>query len=199
MLKRVKMQSDEIFIPLIAKKITDPPQIFTSIEIFDELLFLCRECNRERLTKHPTQKNLSYKIDDIGIEVDRYLKNVRLKMLNNGQKGKNSLFYRLCDTKKTIKWLIERWGNVFLNLATNSKYKAFVDVGNIGYELHDNIGEYWEDALSILVREEEEKEFDEKKKNEIKKWRKNLADMLEHGKIGGEPTEYGHTQMVLIF
>ena len=192
------MQTDEIFIPLIAKKIKSPPQIFTSIEIFNQLLYISRECNRERLAKHKTQKNLSFKIDDIGSEVDNYLKKVRLKMLKNGQNGKNSLFKRLCNTEATIKWLVARWGNVFVNLATNSKYKAFVDAGNIGYELHDNIGHY-EDALSILVREEEEKEFDEKKKNEIKKWQQDWAEILENGRIGGEPTEYGHTQMVLIF
>ena len=188
------MQADEIFIPLITKKITAPPQIFTSIEIFDQLLYISRECNRERLRKHPTQRDLARKIDDIGGEVDKYLKNVRLKMLENGQKGKNSLFYKLCSTEATIKWLVARWGNIFVNLATNSKYKGFVNAGNIGYELHDNIGHY-EDALSILVREEEEKEFDEKKK----KWQQDWAEILENGRIGGEPTEYGHTQMVLIF
>jgi len=192
------MQTAEIFIPLFTKKITDPPHIFTKIEIFDELLFWCRECNRERLQKHNTQRDLSRKVDDIGSEVDVYLKKVRLKMLKNGQNGKNSLFYKLCSTEATIKWLIARWGNVFLNLATNSKYRGFVDAGNIGYSLHDNIGHH-EDALSILIIEEEEQEFEQKRNNEIKKWQQNWAEMFGNGKIGGEPTAYGHTQLVLIF
>ncbi len=192
------MQADEIFIPLITKKITDPPQIFTKIEIFEDLLFWCKECNRERLAKHKSQKNLSFKIDDIGSEVDAYLKKVRLKMLKNGQNGKNSLFKRLCSTEATIRWLVERWGNVFLNIATNPSYKAYINAGNIGYELHDNIGHH-QDALSILIKEEEEQEREQKRNNEIEKWRKEWAEMLEHGKIGGEPTECGNTQMVLIF
>lgn len=198
MLKGAKMQTDEIFIPLLAKKIADPPQIFTDADLFNQVLFWCRQCNEERLRKHPTQRDLARKIDDIGIEADRYLKNVRLKMLKNGQKGKNSLFYRLCDIEKTIKWLIERWGNVFLNLATNPKYKGFVHAGNIGYQIHDNIGHY-EDAFSILIREEEEQEFEKKRNYEIKKWQQNWIEMFENGEIGGEPTECGNTQLVLIF
>jgi hypothetical protein len=192
------MQTDEIFIPLLAKKIADPPHIFTKIEIFEDLLFWCKECTRERLQKHKTQRDLARKIDDIGIEVDAYLKKVRLKMLSNGQKGKNSLFKRLCSTEATIRWLVERWGNVFLNIATNPSYKAYIDAGIIGYELHDNIGHY-EDALSILIKEEEEQEREQKRNNEFKQWRKEWAEMFGNGEIGGELTEYGHTQLVLIF
>jgi len=192
------MQADEIFIPLLAKKIADPPHIFTKIEIFEDLLFWCRECTRERLQKHTTQRDLARKVDDLGAEVDNYLKKVRLKMLKNGQNGKNSLFYRLCSTEATIKWLVARWGNVFLNLATNPKYKGFVHAGNIGYQIHDNIGHY-EDALSILIKEEEGQEKQEKRNNEIEKWRKEWAEILSNGQIGGEPTECGNTQMVLIF
>lgn len=197
-IKRFDMQTDEIFIPLLAKKITDPPQIFTKLEIFDELLFWCRQCTEERLKKHTTQRDLARKVDDIGLEVDNYLRKVRLKMLKNGQNGKNSLFKKLCNTEATINWLVARWGNVFLNLATNPKYKGFVDAANIGYELHDNIGHY-EDALSILTKQEEQQEFEQKRNNEIKKWQQDWAEMFENGKIGGEPTECGNTQMVLIF
>jgi hypothetical protein len=192
------MQTDEIFIPLFAKKITDPPKIFTSIKTFDELLFWCRECTRERLQKHTTQRDLARKIDDIGSEVDNYLRKVRLKMLKNGQNGKNSLFKRLCSTESTIKWLVERWGNVFLNLATNPKYKAFIDVRNVGYQMHENTGHH-EDALSILILEEQQKEFEQKRKNEVKKWQQEWAEMLENGRIGGEINECGNTQLILIF
>jgi len=180
------------------KKIIRPSEIFTNIEIFEELLFWSRECNRERLNSHYAQQELSYKIDDIGSEVDKYLIKRRLKMLVNGQKGKNSLLSKLENVQATIAWLVSRWGNVFLNLATNSKYKNYIDAGNIGYQIHENIGHY-EDALSILIREEEEQEFKQKRNNEIKKWQQNWAKMLSNGQIGGEPTEYGHTQMVLIF
>jgi hypothetical protein len=192
------MQTDEIFIPLIAKKITDPPQIFTSIEIFDELLYISRECNRERLVKHPTQRDLARKVDDLGSEVDNYLGGVRLKMLKNGQTGKNSLFKRLCSTEATIKWLVERWGNVFLNIATNQRYKAHIDAGNIGYQIHENIGHY-EDALSILIKEEEEEEREKKRNNEIKKWQQDWAEMLKNSKLGCEISECGNTQLILIF
>jgi len=191
------MRIDEIFIPLIIKKIKNSTEVFSSSEIFIDLLFWCRECNRERLAKHSTQKNLSYKIDDIGAEVDRHLTNVRLKMLENGKKGKNSLFYRLYNTEKTIKWLIARWGNMFINLATNSKYKGFIDAGNIGCELNENMS-HDEDTLSLIIQAEEALEY-EKKQMEVEKWDKNLIKMFESGKVGGESSESGGTQMVFLF
>lgn len=192
------MKSIEIIIKFIAPKINNSEEIFTKLELFKEVVYWLREANRERIAKHSTQYDLARKIDDIGSEVDKYLEKVRFKMLKNGKAGKNSLSNKLYDTEQTIKWLAARWGNVFLNIATNPKYKSYIDASSIGYELNDNVS-HTEDALLIIIKEEEEKEFKQKRKNEIELWHQDWAEMLSNGKIGGEPTEYGHTQMVLIF
>lgn len=172
------MRTDHIIIPLIEKKIIDPLQIFINENIFDELLFWCRESNRERLLKHSTQQGLANKIDDVGIEVDKYLKKVRLKMLNNGQKGKNSLFYKLKSTSLTFKWLIQRWGNVFINISTNKNYKSFIDTQSIFYELDDNFG-HSRDALTIILEEEEKIVWEKKKYIDKNKWHKDLKLVLQ--------------------
>lgn len=192
------MKTIDIVIEVVSKKIEKPENIFLEDITFDNLLFWCRECTRERLSKHYLQQDLSKKVDDIGMEVDRYLIQRRLKMLENGKQGKNSLYHKLNTAEETITWLVSRWGNVFLNLATNCHYKDFFDAGNIGYELNDNLAEYSEDTLSILINEEE-KQLEEKRKNRFKKQYENLNVMLHNGKIGGESSECGHTQMVFIF
>jgi len=180
------------------KKTTKPSEIFTSIEIFDELLFWSRECNRERLNCHYTQQELSFKIDDIGSEVDRYLIKRRLKMLANGQKGKNNLFSKLDSIQDTIAWLVARWGNVFLNLATNSKYKNYIDAGSIGLVLDENMS-HTEDALTFIIDEEVKIEYEREQKRRMKKWDNGLIKMVHDRKVGGESSESGRTQMVLIF
>jgi len=191
-----KYTTIEIITSSYIKRITKSSEIFTNIETFDELLFWSRECNRERL--HYTQQELSYKIDDIGSEVDRYLIKRRLKMLVNGQKGKNSLFFKLENIEDTIAWLVARWGNVFLNLATNSKYKNYIDVGRIGLVLDANMS-HTEDALTFIINEEEKIEYARKQKMRNKKCNNSLIKMIDDGKIGGETSESGRTQMVFIF
>lgn len=188
----------EIITSCYIKRIAKSSEIFTNIETFEELLFWSRECCRERLMCHYTQQELSYKIDDIGSEVDRYLIKRRLKMLVNGQKGKNNLFFKLENIQDTIAWLAARWGNVFLNLATNSKYKNYIDVGSIGLVLDTNMS-HTEDALTFILNEEAKTEYERKQKMRNKKCDNSLIKMIDDGKIGGETSESGRTQMVFIF
>ena len=44
-----------------------------------------------------------------------------------------------------------------MNISTNPKYKAYIDVGSIGLELNENIS-YSEDALVLMIKEEEKLE-----------------------------------------
>lgn len=166
------MRIDKIIIPLIEKKITDPIKIFEDEELFKEILFWSRECNRERLHRHTRQKDLANKIDDIGPVVDKYLRDVRLKMLTSGKKGKNNLSYKLSSTRLTFIWIMQRWGNVLLNISTNRNYKSFIDVRSIGHELNNNTG-HSQDSLSLIVEEENEREWEKQQHNNVKTWNKD--------------------------
>lgn len=187
------MKTIDIVIEVVSKKIEKPENIFLEDITFNNLLFWCRECTRERLSKHYSQQDLSKKVDDIGMEVDRYLKQRRLKMLENGKEGENSLYHKLNTIEETITWLVSRWGNIFLNLVTNSKYKSYVDVSMITYEINDSQIYSEIDALEIIISEEEEIEY------EIEQNSKKLIEMINSGQIGGELSECGHTQMIFIF
>jgi len=190
---RDHMKTIDIVIEVVSKKIEKPENIFLEDITFNNLLFWCRECTRERLSKHYSQQDLSKKVDDIGMEVDRYLKQRRLKMLENGKEGENSLYHKLNTIEETITWLVSRWGNIFLNLVTNSKYKSYVDVSMITYEINDSQIYSEIDALEIIISEEEEIEY------EIEQNSKKLIEMINSGQIGGELSECGHTQMIFIF
>ncbi|NOQ32117.1 MAG: hypothetical protein GQ570_13455 [Helicobacteraceae bacterium] len=148
------MKSIEILIKYKAPKIIDAEKIFTNLKLFQEILFWARESFRELLVTNPKRYNLISKVDDIAGEIDSYMNAVRLKMLTNGKAGKNSLYFKLDNVELTLKWLISRWANVFMNIATNPKYKSFIDVSLLGYELNDKAS-HTKDALSIIINEEE--------------------------------------------
>ncbi|WP_151900461.1 hypothetical protein [Sulfurimonas hydrogeniphila] len=192
------MQALEIASVYFIKKIVNPEDIFLIDVIFENACFWSRESCRELFQKNPNRQDLVRKIDDVGSEVDRYMYDKRFKMLKNAKKGKNSLSNALVNSESTIKWFIERWINIFMNISTNSKYKAYIDVGSIGLELNENIS-YSEDALVLMIKEEEKLEYEKQQQMEIKKWDKNLIKMVGNGQIGGESTESGRTQMILIF
>jgi len=192
------MQALEIASVYFIKKIVNPEDIFLIDVIFENACFWSRESCRELFQKNPNRQDLVRKIDDVGSEVDRYMYDKRFKMLKNAKKGKNSLSNALVNSESTIKWFTERWINIFMNISTNSKYKAYIDVGSIGLELSENIS-YSEDALVLMIKEEEKLEYEKQQQMEIKKWDKNLIKLVENGQIGGESTESGRTQMILIF
>jgi len=192
------MQALEIASVYFIKKIVNPEDIFLIDVIFENSCFWSRESCRELFQKNPNRQDLVRKIDDVGSEVDRYMYDKRFKMLKNAKQGKNSLSNALINSESTIKWFIERWINIFMNISTNSKYKAYIDVGSIGLELNENIS-YPEDALVLMIKEEEKLEYEKQQQMEIKKWDKNLIKLVENGQIGGESTESGRTQMILIF
>ena len=182
-----------IVICLLKQKTNITKELFTNLDYFSEVLFWAKHSTRERLERNKIYFNLASIVDDAGSEVDKYMYKVRLKMLKNGEKGKNSL-YKLLQTNDvgaTAKWLVARWGNIFFNIVTNKKYKDYLNVA--AYEINDfsNI-----DTLALIIQEEEEKTHQLKlEKQEITRWKK----LIKEEQIGGELTKYGNTQMVLIF
>lgn len=85
-----------------------------------------------------------------------------------------------------------------MNISTNPNYKNYIDASSIGWELHENIS-HSEDSLSLIIKEDEELEFEKKQQKEMEKCDKNLFKMMENGEIGGEVSESGRTQILLIF
>ena len=107
--------------------------------------------------------------------------------------------FLICENiDDAVQFIVARLLNNMKNVTTNQNYSEYAAPPRFTV-LNENIGEYWEDALSILLLEEEEKEFEQKRKNEIKKWQQDWLSMLKNGEIGGETTESGGTQMILIF
>lgn len=191
------MKSIDIATEYCSKSIKYSVDIFLIEKNFFDICFWARESCREVFCTNPSRYDLIRKIDDIGIEVDRYMYKTRFKILKNAQLGKNSLSKAMDNPKKVIKWFIERWINIFMNIATNSKYKNYIDVGLIGHELHENIAYLDNDCLSLIINEEAKVEFE--KEHERMKKCSSLIEMVTDKKIGGESTESGRTQMVFIF
>jgi hypothetical protein len=157
------MQAIEIATKLVAKKISSSTDIFLVDKYFNEMCFWAKESARELFYKSQSRKNLVNKIDDVGLFVDNYMNKVRYKMLQNAKNGKNSLFTKLCSSEKTMKWLIQRWINVFINITTNNNYKDYIDINMIGHEFNDESIGFIEDTLLKIIKEEDE-EMDGKKR-----------------------------------
>lgn len=219
------MQSNEIAKQLLAPKINNPVSIFTDTKLFEDVLFWARESARELFSTQVTKLDLVRKIDDVGMVVDEIMTKTSHKMLDRGKRGKNSLFKRLCSTEKTIEWLIQRWANVFVNIATNKNYKDHIDAGALGKYLSDNIG--IEQDLDFELMIEDLKKLP---KNELKTGLKKFYDEMlfdwdldlkdfeetcekykvtskevlgydpyELPQMKAEPTKSGHSQLVLFF
>jgi len=177
-----------------SKKIRCSEDIFLIDKNFEDTCFWARESCREMFQTNSIRIDLARKIDDVGAEVDRYMHGKRFKMLKNAKQGKNSLCLALISKKATIKWFIQRWINIFMNIVTNPKYKAYVNVGSIGLELDENIC-HNKDTLALILKEEEES-MQQADKGE---WDKDFINLVNNGQFGGETTEFGGTQMILIF
>lgn len=190
----MQMKAIDIATEYYSKNIRCSKDIFLEDKIFETACFWARESCREMFATNSLRFDLVWKIDDIGIEVDRYMYKKRFKMLENARLHKNSLCKSLNHPKKAIKWFIQRWINIFMNIATNPKYKAYIDVGSICLEIDENIS-HNEDALALILKEEEES----KQQVDMETWDKNLINMVDSGQFGGEATESGRTQMFLIF
>jgi hypothetical protein len=219
------MQSIEIAKQLLAPKINNPISVFTDSKLFEDVLFWARESARELFSTQVTKLDLVRKIDDLGMVVDEIMTKTSHKMLDRGKRGKNSLFTRLCSSEKTIEWLIQRWANVFVNIATNKNYKDHIDACALGKYLSDNIG--IEQDLDFELMIEDLKKLP---KNELKTGLKKFYDEMlfdwdldlkdfeetcEKYKVTSkevlgydpyelpqmkiEPTESGHSQLVLFF
>ena len=195
--KEISLKSIDIATEYYSKSIKYSIDIFLTEKNFFDICFWARESCREVFCVNPLRYDMIRKIDDIGIEVDRYMHKTRFRILKNAQLGKNSLAEIMDNPKKVIRWFIARWINVFMNLATNKKYKNYIDVGLIGYELNENMSHFDNDSLSLIIKEEEKLEL-EKQQKRMKKCN-SLIKMLDDGKVGGESTESGGTQMIFIF
>lgn len=219
------MQSNEIAKQFLAPKINNPVSIFTDSKLFEDVLFWARESARELFSTQVTKLDLVRKIDDVGMIVDEIMTKTSHKMLDRGKRGKNSLFTRLCSSEKTIEWLIQRWANVFVNIATNKNYKDHIDAGTLGKYLNENIGIEQDFDFELMLED-----LIKLPKNELKSglkrfydemlfdWDLDLKDFeeacekckltstevlgydpyeLPHMKA--EPTKSGHSQLVLFF
>lgn len=191
------MRAIDIATEYYSKTIKCSEDIFIVEKNFFDICFWARESCREIFSTNSLRYDLVRKIDDVGMEVDRYIYRRRFKILKNAQLGKNSLSRAMNHPKKAIKWFIERWINIFMNLSTNKKYKNYIDVGLIGHELHENIDYLDNDCLSLIIKEEEKIEL-EKQQKRMKKC-SSLIGMVTDGKVGGESTESGGTQMIFLF
>ncbi|QOP45551.1 hypothetical protein [Sulfurimonas paralvinellae] len=188
------MKAIDIATEYCSKNIRYSEDIFLIDEIFEDACFWARESCREMFQTNSMRIDLVRKIDDVGAEVDRYMHGKRFKMLKNAKQGKNSLCLALISKKATIKWFVQRWINIFMNITTNPKYKTYIDIGSIGLILDENFS-HDEDALALILKEEEKCE----QKEDIEKWEKDLINMVNSGQFGGEATESGGTQIFLIF
>lgn len=181
-----------------SKNIRYSEDIFLVDEIFEGACFWARESCREIFSTNSLRYDLVRKIDDIGMEVDRYMYERRFKILKNAQLAKNSLSRAMNHPKKAIKWFIERWINTFMNLSTNKKYKNYIDVRSVGLVLDEDMS-HTEDILTFIINEEEKIEYEKQQKRRMENWDNCLIKMVENGQIGGESTESGRTQMVFLF
>ena len=193
-IQEICVKAIDIATEYCSKNIRCSEDIFLIDEIFEDACFWARESCREMFQTNSMRIDLTRKIDDIGAEVDRYMYCKRFKMLKNAKQGKNSLITALSSQKATLRWFVQRWINIFMNIVTNPKYKAYVDVGSIGLGLDENIS-HNEDALALILKEEEES----MKHVDMETWDKDLINMVYSGQFGGEATESGGTQIFLIF
>lgn len=144
------MNSRQIAIKYLAPKLDDPINIFFDIEIFESILFWCKESTREFLKTQPKKIFLIHYVDDVSPIVDEYLIHRREKMYRDAIKKKNSLFYSLCKSEKVINWLISRYINIFVSLTTNSKFKNYLNITKIKIDFDDNIASYNSNIDEIL-------------------------------------------------
>ena len=190
----MQMNALDIAIEYYSKNIRCSEDIFLIDKIFEDACFWARESCREMFQTNSMRADLVRKIDDAGAEVDRYMHDKRFKMLKNAKQGKNSLCLALISKKATIKWFVQRWINIFMNITTNPKYKTYIDIGSIGLILDENFS-HDEDALALILKEEEES----MQQADKGKWDKDFINLVNNGQFGGETTEFGGTQMILIF
>lgn len=135
------MNSKQIAVKYISKKIKNTESIFKDVEVFKSILVWSRDAAREYFSTQSSKYFLVDYIDDVAQIVDEYMLSRIEKMYKKAFKTQNRLFENLCSSETTISWLIDRWINVFINLTTNKNYRDYIDISKIKMNFHDDIYE----------------------------------------------------------
>ncbi len=120
------MNSKEIAMCYISKRVKDPKEIFENEILFNYTIFWARESAKEILNTKNDKRFLVNYIDDIGSIIDTYLNIRRYKMFNKKFNKDNKY-----TSEEIISFIICRWLNVFYNLTSNPKYREFIDLSKI--------------------------------------------------------------------
>ena len=103
------MNSKEIAIYCINKRVTNSKEIFLNAIVFENVIFWARESAKEILNTKNNKRFLISLIDEIGGIVDEYMNIRRLKMFNKKFKKNNKY-----SNEKIINFIICRWLNIFI-------------------------------------------------------------------------------------
>ena len=220
------MNSKQIAIKYIGKKINNPKIIFEDLNIFKSILFFSRDAAREYFSTQLSKYFLVDYIDDVAPVVDEYMLVRVEKMYKKAFKTQNRLFENLCSSETTISWLIDRWINVFINLTTNRNYRDYIDISKIKMNFCEDIDASELNIDDILELERVNK-FSKKEKIKLLKevWKQayyddfdeydmqylvekldlttdevfeNKGDLIKIN-LKKEQAESGNSQLVLIF
>ena len=131
------MNSKEIAIYCINKRVTDSKEIFLNEIVFENVIFWARESAKEILNTKNNKRFLISLIDEIGGIVDEYMNIRRLKMFNKKFKKNNKY-----SNEKIINFIICRWLNIFYNLTSNHRYRDFIDISKIRESYEETLINY---------------------------------------------------------
>ncbi len=220
------MNSKQIAVKYISKKIKNTESIFKDSEIFKSILLWSRDAAREYFSTQSSKYFLVDYIDDVAHVVDEYMLSRIEKMYKQAFKTQNRLFENLCSSETTISWLIDRWINVFINLTTNRNYRDYIDISKIKMNFCEDIDaselniddilelekvkklsknekikllkEVWKDAIYDDFDEEDMKYLCNKLDLEIDEVFENKGDLIRLN-LRKEQVESGNSQLVIIF
>ncbi len=220
------MNSKQIAVKFISKKIKNTESIFKDSEIFKSILLWSRDAAREYFSTQSSKYFLVDYIDDVAPVVDEYMLVRVEKMYKKAFKTQNRLFENLCSSETTISWLIDRWINVFINLTTNRNYRDYIDISKIKMNFCEDIDaselniddilelekvkklsknekikllkEVWKDAIYDDFDEEDMNYLCEKLDLTLDEVFDDKGDLIKLN-LKKEQAENGNSQLVIIF